>query len=419
MSKNSVTITEAKKLIEYTIDNNKLMEATGIVPLAVNLVGESGIGKTSLVRQIAAEKNMGFVKLNLAQLDEVGDLVGFPVKEYEAQIYKLDKQEDGTVKRTPLRTVWGLEDTFKGLNPKSYSMTGKVRMGYAKPSWVPEAKAEGNIVLLDDYTRCTPVFAQAIMDLMLEQKYVSWTLPKGTTIVLTSNPDNGNYNVTGLDAAQRGRCVNYEIEFDIDAWSMWAEKNNIDSRCINFAITYYNELFSHDEQGNSIADPRSFAMFANMIANIKDWENLDNLAFIKTIANGCFHDDQARFGSMFASFIKNKMHLLMPPKKMLLEKWDTIEHELYRQLYDNDGELMPAVSSLMERRFASYVCAWLDNNDKTPISVVKDRVLDFIQAPKKMFTEDQYYHMITTITSVHKAQTNKLLYEPAIAKKIQ
>ena len=32
-------------------------------------------------------------------------------------------------------------------------------------------------------------------------EYISWKLPKYTSIVLTSNPDDGQYNVSSLDNA--------------------------------------------------------------------------------------------------------------------------------------------------------------------------------------------------------------------------
>ena len=49
----------------------------------MEVVGESGIGKTSAVLQMAKENDLDFVKLNLAQIEELGDLVGFPVRQFQ------------------------------------------------------------------------------------------------------------------------------------------------------------------------------------------------------------------------------------------------------------------------------------------------------------------------------------------------
>ena len=260
------------------------------------------------------------------------------------------------------------------------------------------------------------------MELILTQKYVSWSLPKKTTIVLTNNPDDGTNNVNSLDEAQKTRFLNFDVAFDVNAWMNWAEKANVDGRCINFVASYSNELFEADSDGNHICNPRSFVMFANMISGIKDWDNAENMAFINMIARGCFKDEGSRFSQMFSAFIRNKMHLLIQPKTMLLEGWSTLKGKLESTLYDTDGSYRPDIASLLERRFSNYVGAWLESKDETPIKKVVDRILNFIKTEesggKKLFTQDNMYHMIKTITSDHKKQTNKLLFEPEIAKVI-
>lgn len=63
------------------------------------------------------------------------------------------------------------------------------------------------------------LFQQAIMELICTGKYISWKLPKYTNILLTSNFDNGSYQVSSLDAAQMSRLVNFQIKFDIKVWA--------------------------------------------------------------------------------------------------------------------------------------------------------------------------------------------------------
>lgn len=257
------------------------------------------------------------------------------------------------------------------------------------------------------------------MELILTQKYTSWSLPKKTTICLTNNPDDGTNNVNSLDEAQRTRFMNFELTYDVNSWMTWAEKNNIDGRCINFVASYSDELFNADDEGNRICNPRSFVMFANMISGLKDWDNADTLSFINTIARGCFKDN-GRFSQMFTAFLRNKMHLLIQPKKMLLGDWSEVKDVLDQTLYDSSGQYRPDIASLLERRFVSYVDAWLESPDKTPIEKVKKRIIDFLDVEqsggRRFFTKDQFYHMIKTITSEHRRQTSQLLYEPKIAK---
>ena len=425
MATSVVKMDEVKNLINYTIDNNLELEKNGAMPIAISLEATAGIGKTSIVKQVAEDRSMGFTKINMAQLEEAGDLIGFPCTEYECQI--LQKYMDGKevkVKVLP-NTVWVNQkqlDEGPGTNMK-YRQTGKTRMSYAKPAWVPEYNEHGNICLLDDDVRANPQLLQACMDLILEQKYVSWSLPKKTTIILTNNPDDGTNNVSSLDEAQKTRFLNFEVSFDTNAWLKWAENAKVDGRCINFVASYSGELFNADDEGNRICNPRSFVMFANMIGGIKDWDKPENLAFISTISKGCFKDEGGRFSKMFTSFIRNKMHLIIQPKDMLLGAWDRISGILESTLYDTDGQYRPEIASLLERRFSNYVLAWLGSDEDTPIKKVKDRIMDFLdnaaKRGKMLFNKDLMYHMLKTITSEHKAQTNKLLYEPRIAQILQ
>jgi len=421
--KTSVSMKEVKRLINYAIDNNLRLEEEGKMPIAVSIEASAGIGKTSIVRQIADERGMTFVKLNMAQLEEPGDLVGFPLKEYECQVFTRTKKDDGTYAVTVAKNPVWLNDKQidSNTNPNiKYQQTGKTRMSYAKPAWVPEYNEKGCILFLDDYVRAQPQLLQACMDLILEQKYVSWSLPKKTTICLSNNPDDGNNNVNSLDEAQRTRFLNFDVAWDLDAWMRWAEGAKVDGRCINFIASYSNELFNADDEGNRICNPRSFVMFSDMIAGVKDWDNSDSLSFISTIAKGCFKDDGGRFAQMFNSFIRNKMHTLIQPRTMLLGDWKETREKLEQTLYDENGTYRPDIASLLERRFSNYVGAWLESDEQTPISKVKDRVMDFLETVEKggkvLFNHDLMYHMIATITSDHKQQTNKLLFEPRIAK---
>lgn len=423
MATSTISMSKVKHLVNYTIDNNLKLQEAGKMPIAISLEASAGIGKTSILEQIAKERGMTFAKISLHEMEETGDILGFPIKEYECQMAKAVKAADGTTKMQVLpNTVWLNE---KQLDSKTagiaYRQTGKTRMNYAKPMWVPDYNENGVLVVLDDYVRANPQLLQSLMELILTQKYTSWSLPKKTTICLTNNPDDGSYNVNALDEAQRSRFLNFGIEWSQDAWAEWAEKAKVDGRCINFALNYANELFNSDEDGNHICNPRSFVMFADMISGVKDWDDADNLQFISLVAKGCFKDEGARFSKMFASFIRNKMHTLIEPKDILLGTWKDISPKLEEAVYDQNGSYRPDIAALLERRFTNFVNAWLDSDNKTPIATVKDRIVALLDkgttpSQKCIFTNDMFYHCIKSITSDHRNQTNKLMFEPRIAQ---
>ena len=78
-----MTSAELKLTLTHLIKNNKSLQEDGLKPVAISICGGAGLGKTSVVEQLAEELNIKNVEIiNLAQLDELGDLVGIPVKEY-------------------------------------------------------------------------------------------------------------------------------------------------------------------------------------------------------------------------------------------------------------------------------------------------------------------------------------------------
>ena len=144
MTNNEITLNEFKEVFSYLLDNNKQLEDKGLRPIAVGIEGEAGVGKTSIIEEIAKERDMTLVKVNLAQLEEIGDLVGLPIKECEVVWV-----ENGQVKDKR----WMPESQTKNLDLR-LKLTGKIRMSYAPPAWLPmEENPNGIIVLLDDYTR--------------------------------------------------------------------------------------------------------------------------------------------------------------------------------------------------------------------------------------------------------------------------
>ncbi len=80
MSQVQLNVEELKGFIKHMVGNNQHIQKEGKVPVAINIEGDAGLGKTSAIMQLGKELDMQVVKLNLSQLEELGDLVGFPVK---------------------------------------------------------------------------------------------------------------------------------------------------------------------------------------------------------------------------------------------------------------------------------------------------------------------------------------------------
>ena len=404
---NEMTISEFTGVFNYLLDNNKTLEEKGLTPIAVGLEGEAGIGKTAVVEQVAKKRGMTYCKINLSQLEEVGDLVGFPMKEVLLQW----KTKEGQSK-----TRWWPESLLDKV-PQGVQVTSTTRMGYAPPAWVPrEENPNGVIICLDDFSRANPLFMQATMELINTASYISWKLPKNTNIVLTSNPDDGEYSVSSLDNAQKTRFVNFNLKLNVEDWASWAEFNQIDSRCINFELLYGEEIFKKHNQVQTI-NPRAYTTFCKAISGINDWNDDKALALILNISKGCFLNDKDNVvGNLFTTFISMKLDKLIAPKDMLMQKWETVEPKIHDCVYE--GERMKTeIASILAIRLLNYIMFYFSQNGAKQ-SIVEDRLLDFIENPRKLFSDDLLFHVIKTIIGKYPGKTTKLLINSKIRSKV-
>lgn len=409
---NQISLNEFKNTLSYLIDNNKRLVDTGKFPIAIGCEGEAGCGKTSVIEQLAIERGMTFVKLNLQELEEVGDLTGFPLKEFK--INELD--ENGNI----IDSKWVAHDlisTYFSKPCETYEITSEFRMSYATPAWLPrEDNPNGTMLLLDDYTRANSMFLQATMELICRGSYISWSLPKYTNIVLTSNPDSSDYRVETLDSAQASRFINFNIKFDVKDWAIWAEKAGIDGRGINFLLSYHSEIFKSMDGVNRV-NARSYTMFINAISGISDWETPENLATILTIAKGCFSFDQDNvIGTLFTQFIINKLDKLVEPEDLLMKDWKTVRPRIKNCVYDNDI-YRPDIANILSTRLLNYIMIFFETKGAKTM-IVQDRLLDIINCEDNLFTEDLIFNIVKTLASKYKSRMNKILTIPSIMSKL-
>lgn len=402
-----MTISEFTGVLNYLLDNNKKLQEEGQTPIAIGIEGAAGIGKTAVVEEVAKERGMTFCKLSLSQLEEVGDLCGFPMKEVKLQW----KAKDGSVK-----TKWWPESMIDRV-PQGVSVTNQTRMSYAPPAWLPsEENPNGCILLLDDYTRANSLFMQATMELINTAQYVGWKLPKNTTIVLTSNPDDGSYNVSSLDNAQATRFINFNLKLNVEDWASWAEFNNVDSRAINFCLLYGEEIFKKHNNIQTI-NPRAYTTFCKAISGIKNWNDDKSLALILNISKGCFLNDSDNVvGTLFTTFIAQKLDKLVQPQDMLMQKWDTVEPKIYDCVYEGD-KFKPEIASILAIRLLNYTMYYFSQKGSKE-NVVQDRLMDFVNNPRKLFSDDLLFHIIKTVLAKYPAKTTKLLLNPSIRNKV-
>lgn len=195
------------------------------------LWGPPGIGKSSIIKQIAKAKELKFIDLRLSLMDPT-DLKGIPF---------YDKHEH--------HSVW------------------------APPSFLPK-NGEG-ILFLDELNSAPPAVQASAYQLILDRQVGEYRLPDGWAIVAAGNRESDRGVVYKMPSPLANRFVHLEMDVDVNDWKDWAFSAGIDERIIAY-IGYKNEdLFSFDPVLNekSFATPRSWE-FVNGILKSSMNENL-------------------------------------------------------------------------------------------------------------------------------------------------
>jgi len=380
-----LNVTEMKEFISHMVENNQYIQTQGKVPVAINIEGDAGLGKTSAIMQLGKEMDMQVVKLNLSQLEELGDLVGFPVKEFEIQ------NQEG-------KTMWINEAQIDAAVKKGYKVSGK-RMSHAAPEWI-QGKGEGGFLILDDYTRADHRFMQATMEILDRQEYVSWKLPKNWHVILTTNPDNGDYNVTSLDIAQKTRFISVGLKYDKDVWAKWAETASIDGRCINF-------MLMHPELVTQSVNPRAVTTFFNAISSFKNFNQ--RLPMIQMIGEGSVGVD---FAAMFSMFINNQLDKIIAPEDILTKDEQYVMNSLTSAV-GKDDEFRADISSVIATRLVNYSLVHAETKQ------VSDQMINRLiklMTDCNAFTDDLRYYMVKEIVNGNKVKFAKLMMNNEVVK---
>lgn len=218
---------------EDTKKSVRLVLATGEVPL---IVGDSGIGKTALARELARENEWVLVVIDGNLLKE-GEIGGLPmVEDYQVPY----GEGAGSVKKTTV-----------------YAVHHKLRK-------IDEGLAAGREVLLfiDEINRCEHAVQQELMNLILNREINGYQLGDQVKILAAMNPSSKygadfDYQVVDMDAAQENRFVWLNMEPDHVQWLGWAIDRELDQKVIEFISTFPDYLYKIHDEGIR-ATPRSY-----------------------------------------------------------------------------------------------------------------------------------------------------------------
>ncbi len=198
----------AKRSLEYLCERK--------VP--VFLWGPPGIGKSSIVSQIAEEQGISCIDLRLSLLDPT-DLRGIPF---------FNTKED--------TAAW------------------------APPSFLPDGSDEKGILFLDELNTAAPMVQASAYQLILDRKIGEYKLPDGWSIVAAGNRESDRGVVFRMASPLANRFVHLEMEANVEEWRNWAIGAGIDVTIISFIGHRPDALFAFNTQdeSRSFATPRTW-----------------------------------------------------------------------------------------------------------------------------------------------------------------
>jgi MoxR-like ATPase len=184
----------------------------------VFLWGPPGIGKSSIVKQIAQEDGVEYIDLRLSLLDPT-DLRGIPF---------FDAKND--------KAIW------------------------APASFLPEDKGSKGILFLDELNTAAPMVQASAYQLILDRKIGEYSLPEGWAIIAAGNRESDRGVVFRMAAPLANRFVHLDMEVSLQDWQDWAKKSGIDESIIAFSSYRPDSLFAFNTntEAKAFATPRTW-----------------------------------------------------------------------------------------------------------------------------------------------------------------
>lgn len=289
---------ECLNTVELIIESNN-------VPL---IIGESGVGKTSLVKNIAKNNNYYLVTIDANLLKE-GEIGGLPIVENRTTIYATHsklKEIERILKEDDHREV---------------------------------------ILFIDELNRCEHSVAQELMNLILNREINGYSLDNRVKVIAAMNPSNRNdgfynsrYDVVDMDPAQEDRFVWIRLDSDIKEWIKWgmSDQGNIHEHIVEFLSTFPEYLHMPQSEETIKATPRSWERISkayNIYLNNREKYNFNILL------NAVKGNVGINITNDFANFISNlkkpliKIEDIFNDEIISFELREKIEKENNSRLY--------------------------------------------------------------------------------------
>lgn len=288
------------------IDTIEMIIMCNDVPL---IVGDSGIGKTSLVRELSYRRGSKLVTIDANLLKE-GEIGGLP------------------------------------------TVNNKMQTVYATHSKLVEVENLANInegrevlLFIDELNRCDHAVQQELMNLILNREINGYTLPESVNVIAAMNPSNryeaysdSEYEVVDMDPAQEDRFVWVHMEADVKEWIRWgmSKRGNINETIIEFISTSPEFLHNPSSNDDIKPTPRSWERVSKAYSVYLNNKEKFSWSTFYNVIKGNVGESIAQD---FLSYIKESKNPILKPKSLFsyeilpYEVRESITKESHSRLY--------------------------------------------------------------------------------------
>ena len=244
--RNTISMNELKKLIQcnlqalWSTDNflapTSSKQAAMVPPLMI--WGAPGLGKSTVVREIAEEMNIGFIDVRLAQRDPV-DMRGLPVPEND-------------------RVKW-----------------------LVSSEWPRDPQSRG-IIMFDELTAADRTLQVASYEFILDRRLGDlYKVPDGWYILAAGNRTEDRAVACAMSSALANRFLHVEVKPEADSFISWAITHKLHPAVINFIRYRPGKLFSQEgeELQRGWPSPRSWERVSTMLKIADRTDNRDILDY--------------------------------------------------------------------------------------------------------------------------------------------
>lgn len=274
-----------------TLQAVELALLSGSVPL---IIGESGIGKTSLVKDFSLKNNLHLINIDANLLKE-GEIGGLPMV------------VQGKTHYAPHHKLTEMDEFLK-------------------------THEEGVMLFIDEINRCDHSVQQELMNLILNREINGYTLDDRVFVAAAMNPTSKmesyretDYQVVDMDPAQEDRFIWYQMDSDPKEWIRWGmEGGGIHDTVVSFISSFPAYLNYKGADEYMTSTPRSWERVSKAL-KVFDDKAYDE----KTL----YHLVKGNVGTKIA---QEFMGFLNDNKNPLLNSKDIFEMEVLNQFVQDE-----------------------------------------------------------------------------------